>query len=148
MKLRILTNEYKLTAIKKLIDNQLKTQQSWKQQRLDIIDKYTCTLKKLQDSVNTKQNSCGAMKLQSFKANILENRVKELNENHILELNKFDESILLKSKQISEDSKNLLAELNVPFFNLQPQFHYPDLKNDQEFLLEKLQKFVEENSTT
>lgn len=130
--------------IRELIQDQLLKQESWKKERLSIIDSYNQNIKAMTDSQN---NSCGAMKLKLFKDNIHSNRLKEAEETHQQELLKFDQSVSFKVKNMIVESKSLLRDWNVPFFCLKKELKYPDLEKDRSFILEEIQSRIKKEQS-
>jgi hypothetical protein len=141
VRLRIVPNKPKFNRIKTLIQSQLACQESWKSQRMAITTKYEAELEKL-NSDKDKEALRGQVKLQGFNTRIIDEKIKTLTKEYHEKLQKFDESILFKCVQLSQESIDVLFDMNVPFFVINDNFKYPDLHQDQVFMLQKLQEMA------
>jgi len=146
VKLRLVPNKPKFNRIKSVIQSQLTTQESWKNQRMDITANYEAELEKLNSSKD-KEASRGQVKLQGFNTRIIDEKIKTLTKEYHEKLQKFDESILFKCTQLSQESIDVLFDMNVPFFVISDNFKYPDLQKDQLFMLQKLQEMAIQDDT-
>lgn len=85
---------------------------------------------------NVFEGSTKLAKLSKVNASIGDQKKLVLETQLANELDKHAEVVYYKSQQLSSETTAWLCANGVPFFCLHPDYHYPELKVDQEYMLD------------
>lgn len=128
----IVNDDMKVRAIRELIIKHKSFQEDFKKQRDEYIEQY-----------NERKRQVYLNKGPQILSSVIESRIARLREATETHLRSLDERMAFKMKQLSYENYELLRGLKVPFFYIDESYKYPDLKQDQEFMLDLLRDTIE-----
>ncbi|RLV84869.1 hypothetical protein JA9_000437 [Meyerozyma sp. JA9] len=128
----IVNDDMKIRAIRELIIKHKNFQEDFKKQRDELIEQYNERKRQIQQN-----------KGPQILSGVNESKVAKLREATESNLRSLDERMAYKMKQLSYENYELLRGLKVPFFYIDDGYKYPDLKQDQEFMLDLLRDTIE-----
>ena len=128
----IINDDIKVRAIRELIIKHKSFQEDFKKQRDEIIEQY-----------NESKRQIYQNKGPQILSSINESKIARLREATETDLRSLDERMAYKMKKLSNENHELLRGFKVPFFYIDESYKYPDLKQDQEFMLDLLRDSIE-----
>lgn len=123
----ILKDDMKVRAIRELIFKHKAFEDDFMKQREAIINHF-----------NEKKSSILHKEGPEVLINVKESQISRLRQETETNLRRLEDKMAFKMKSLGHENCELLFGLKVPFFNIDNRFKYPDLKQDQEFMLDFL----------
>ncbi|ODV80323.1 uncharacterized protein CANTADRAFT_48658 [Suhomyces tanzawaensis NRRL Y-17324] len=136
---RILKESAKVNKIKQLIDQQLVQQRQWKKEREQMDDQHQQKVNAISKGVAKATEGFHPSKLQKLKMSN-QGSLDALKREHEAEIINLNSRIIATCKHLSAKTIFTFKELEIPFFCTVEHFKYPTLTQDQEHVLNYLQK--------
>lgn len=133
----VLNNKAKYQILKDTINKHYKFQKTMKEDREQMIQKFTERKKSL-----FKNGSTGLQKLVELDNTIMNNKLEKMQKDFDKELAKYDEYVYYKMKNLVNESSSSMIQLNIPFFCISSDYEYPSLDKDKEFIVEYINGIV------
>lgn len=138
----LLENPSTATRLKEEMTYHYKLQEDWKSEREEIVEKFRLLEQVEIQQVLRKLEGYHPSKANKMKEKMMSEALAKWQADFDAELQTYDEKVMFSAQLVASKNTTTLEGLKIPFFCIDKEHEYLDLKKDKVYILETIQEIM------